>query len=49
MDIDVSDKIVFYKGKTKGGLVDYKIQSDVSITDIVGKGRVRKRIIINME
>ncbi len=42
VDIDVYDKIVFYKGKTKGSLVDYKIQSDVSITDIVGKGRVRK-------
>lgn len=42
VDIDVSDKNVFFKGKTKGGALDYKIQDNISVDDIVSCGRVQK-------
>ena len=42
VDIDVSNKTVFYKGPTKSGLPDWKIQSNVSVQDIIGSGKVRK-------
>ena len=42
VDIDVSNKNVKLKGKTKGGLPDWKIQDNVSPSDIVGSGSVSK-------
>ena len=42
VDIDVSNKNVFYKGPTKSGLPDWKIKDNVDVTDIVGSGKVRK-------
>lgn len=42
VDIDVSNKNVSFKGPTKGGVYDYKIQSDVLPDDIIGWGRVKK-------
>lgn len=42
VDINVSSKNVFVKGKTKGGVLDYKIQDNIYIEDIIGSGRVKK-------
>lgn len=42
VDIDTSGKKVELKGKTKGGLPDWKIKDDVSIDDIVNSGRICK-------
>lgn len=42
VDIDVSNKNVFYKGPTKSGLPDWKIKDNVDVIDIVGSGKVRK-------
>jgi hypothetical protein len=42
VDINTSGKQVELKGKTKGGLPDWKIKDDVSIDDIVGSGKVCK-------
>lgn len=42
VDINTSGKQVELKGKTKGGLSDWKIKDDVSINDIVGSGKVCK-------
>ena len=42
VDIDVSNKNIFFKGHTKGGMPDWKIQDNVDINDIVNSGRVKK-------
>ncbi len=42
VDIDVSNKNKFFKGRTKGGLTDWKIQDNVNPSDIIGSGRVKK-------
>lgn len=42
IDIDVTNKNVMLKGKTKGNLPDWKIQSNVSFQEIIDYGKVRK-------
>ena len=42
VDIDVSNKNVFFKGMTKGGVPDWKIQDNVDVSDIINSGRVKK-------
>ncbi|UVD80387.1 MULTISPECIES: hypothetical protein [Myroides] len=42
VDIDTKGKNVELKGKTKGGVMDWKIKDDVSPNDIVGSGKVYK-------
>jgi RHS repeat-associated protein len=42
VDIDTRGKNVELKGKTKGGVMDWKIKDDVSVSDIVGSGKVCK-------
>nr|WP_240651725.1 hypothetical protein [Serratia microhaemolytica] len=43
VDIDTSKMRVELKGKTKGGVMDWKIKDNVTIDDIVGTGSVSKR------
>ncbi|MEY1271595.1 RHS repeat-associated core domain-containing protein [Proteus mirabilis] len=42
VDIDTKNKNVELKGKTKGGVMDWKIKDNVYPQDIVNRGRVRK-------
>ena len=42
VDIDTKGKDVVLKGKTKGGVPDWKIKDNVSKTDIVSSGKVCK-------
>ncbi|ECY1974207.1 RHS repeat protein [Salmonella enterica] len=42
VDIDTTNKNVELKGKTKGGVMDWKIKDNVHPNDIVGRGKVRK-------
>ncbi|PHM44756.1 hypothetical protein Xmau_01470 [Xenorhabdus mauleonii] len=42
MDIDTSKKNVELKGKTKGGVMDWKIKDNVTEDDIIKYGRVEK-------
>ena len=42
VDIDTKGKNVDLKGKTKGGVMDWKIKDNVSPDDIVGSGKVCK-------
>ena len=42
VDIDTTKKNVELKGKTKGGVMDWKIKDNVDPTDIVNRGKVRK-------
>jgi hypothetical protein len=42
VDIDTTEKKVELKGKTKGGVMDWKIKDNVSPQDIKNKGKVRK-------
>ncbi|MBI0551315.1 hypothetical protein [Pectobacterium parmentieri] len=41
-DIDTKNKNVELKGKTKGGVMDWKIKDNVSPQDIKNRGRVGK-------
>ena len=43
VDINTKDKNVKLKGKTKGGVVDYKIKDDINPEDITGGGKVKKK------
>ncbi|KMJ46638.1 hypothetical protein AB204_02640 [Xenorhabdus khoisanae] len=42
VDIDTSKKNVELKGKTKGGVMDWKIKDNVTDDDIIKYGRVEK-------
>ncbi|WP_252399946.1 RHS repeat domain-containing protein, partial [Escherichia coli] len=42
VDIDTTKKNVELKGKTKGGVMDWKIKDNVDPKDIVNRGKVRK-------
>jgi hypothetical protein len=42
VDIDTTKKHVELKGKTKGGVMDWKIKDNVTNEDIINSGRVRK-------
>nr|WP_256548270.1 S-type pyocin domain-containing protein [Xenorhabdus bovienii] len=42
VDIDTAKKHVELKGKTKGGVMDWKIKDNVTNEDIINSGRVRK-------
>ncbi|WP_241810669.1 hypothetical protein [Serratia sp. 14-2641] len=42
VDIDTKNKNVELKGKTKGGVMDWKIKDDVSPSDVKNKGEVSK-------
>lgn len=42
VDIDTTSKNIELKGKTKGGVMDWKIKDDVLPADIKNKGRVAK-------
>ena len=41
VDINTAGKNVRFKGKTKGGLPDWKIMDDVLPSDIIDQGRVK--------
>jgi hypothetical protein len=43
VDIDTKGKEVVLKGKTKGGLPDWKIKEDVTPADVTNSGSVRKK------
>ncbi|MDC9612554.1 S-type pyocin domain-containing protein [Xenorhabdus khoisanae] len=42
VDIDTTNKNVELKGKTKGGVMDWKIKDNVTNEDIIKSGRVKK-------
>lgn len=43
VDIDISNKKVAFKGNTKKGRMDIKIKDNISPSDIVNSGFVKKR------
>ena len=42
VDINTRGKNLELKGKTKGGVMDWKIKNNVSYRDIIKKGKVKK-------
>lgn len=44
VDIDVSNKDIFFKGITKGGVPDWKIQDNVNVSDIINSGKVKNEL-----